>query len=192
MACQAIRLFTGAELILLMKGQNIGYFGAAEIQADINSMGANSEMGIAKLDLEQWMTDCGIDCSTLSATACNNLEMGLKWFAIWRYRRFDMEQIKNACDCDENDERALDYACKMVCEFLCKVSTCLKDKFLAFVDQDCKIIDFSDVFTGVVVGKCDTYTPVPIEKKKNVCVDNFNSAASAEVGFDYFFDFYFE
>ena len=105
-------MYTGLELVQTTKGKPIGCFDAARIQADIDSQGANSEMGIAKLDLDSWIASCQINTEAQTPTNCNNLGMALKWLAIWRYRRFDMEHMKKKCDCTEDDYRALHYAQK--------------------------------------------------------------------------------
>jgi len=154
--CTAIQIYTGQELTQLTLGKPIGSIGAAEIDMDISGLGANSQSGIAKMDFETWASECNISVCDLSPTKCNWLTLAVKWYAIWRYKRLDMNLKQASGDkCCKDDTTFLDYALNQVCEYLFKFSQCLKDKFLASVFHDCTNPIPSDLWGTTLINGCE-------------------------------------
>lgn len=148
---------TGIEILQTLKGQDLGYFDASRIDADIAAKGDASEVRVALLDLQQFVTTCQVDTDALSARQCVALRQALLWYAAWRYRRFEMHHIRSKEECTERDYRALAYACRETKENLDTVAPCLVGQFEDNVERNpnkCAPEYDADLFGGEVVIDC--------------------------------------
>lgn len=153
MSCEAIKMYTGLELIQTNMGKPIGKTSGQDIDADITARPDNSLMGIAKSDMTQWAFDCGVVWQNLEGTVCSTLGEALKWYAILLYAEADhAKKCKGCCD-----SRFLKYATDMVCRHL-RHWPCMQKKFLARTCIPCEEEVNAlpkNIWGGVVVGSCN-------------------------------------
>lgn len=141
MPCTLPSTITGAELLRLLIGKtSLGRVGTVEIDNDIALNGTESQWAIAKADIESWADSCSLDMSAMEAgdANCQALNLSLKWYAIYRYRDFDIRVLKKKEDCTEDDYRDLAVYKKRVCEALKRTDkgSCMVSKFLASLDSE--------------------------------------------------------
>lgn len=112
--------FTPQELLAIMVGPtSFGRIGPKEVQADIDNNGTYSQRAKAKSDIERLAAACGLTIADIDAGSaqCQNLNLGLRWYTIYRYKDLDIKTRKKG-DCGEDDYRMKENAFKAACEAL--------------------------------------------------------------------------
>lgn len=116
--------FTPAQLLQILVGAtSLGRIGPDEMQADIDTNIIDSQRAKAKADIERLAEDCLLDLSTIDtgtdagAAQCNNLNLALKWYTLYRYKGLDIDTSPKG-DCGQDDYRLKENMWKQACAAL--------------------------------------------------------------------------
>lgn len=133
---------TPQELLgILVGATSVGRIGPTEMQADIDTNGDNSQREKAKADMERLAADCNLDIDTeieSGAAQCQNLNLALKWYALYRYKALDIA-TRSRTECNEDDYRQRANMLLFTCEALRAVGSegiCMAEKLKAEISGD--------------------------------------------------------
>lgn len=157
MACTLIQMYSGAQLVNAHKGKPIGFFTENEIDADIANNPNGNEMLLALTDMTTWIGACSVDLDALndSDDNCKWLGEATKWLAILRYAMLHNKLKENCC---EDDQKLIDLACKMILEYLGRVSDCLVNQFLDWLEVDPKSVILDEMWGTTLIEECTAKT----------------------------------
>jgi len=169
MAASVLITYPGKDLIIAHKGKNLGFFTEKKIDADIADNPNGNESTTALRLIQQFITSCSIDVATLSTESCNDLAEAIKWLAIYRYLKYDLEHIKKKEECCGDDYRKLNHACARVKDYLCQINPCLVEKFedhlKGYQKKENKAMYDPTLFQGSLIDQCGCETIIGEEIK---------------------------